>query len=209
MKKLQELVIPNFPLRFKVSNKRRKKYWKASHKNRPQKYAHLTKTDKKGYLLDEKGNKVVKNPQAAGTPRYLSLSGNNFASGLHPSVRSKIVHFLKDFYMPYVRLMEPFEDYPIQVEWDFYSPVEVEFDMSNFWFYYKYFEDCLTETEYRGKNITPILPDDNRRYVTKPGAPELYPVDDIEDRKFVFRFYHDERKIIQDHDLWKKKSNEN
>lgn len=203
---LQTLEIPNFPLRYKASNKRKKKYWKASHSNRPKKYKHLTETDKKGYLLDEDGNRVVKNPVAAGTPRYISLSGNNFTTGLHHSVRSKIVHFLKDFYMPFVQTMKPFDKFPIQVEWEFHSPVEVEFDMSNFWFYYKYFEDCLFEEKYKGRDITPIMPDDNRKYVTKPGAPELWPVDDIEDRKFVFRFYHDQRNIIKDHDLWQPKN---
>lgn len=203
MELLQTITIPQYPLRFKTSNKRKKKYWKKHHKNRPKKYAHLTKADKKGYLLDEEGNRVVKNPQAAGTPNYISLSGNAFTTGMHPAVRSKAVHFLKEFYMPFVQAqMKPFERFPLQVEWEFHSPVDVPYDMSNFWFYYKYFEDCLFMDEFNNKKIEPLIPDDNRKFVTKPGAPELFPVDTMEDRKFVFRFYHDERDIIQSHDLW-------
>lgn len=203
MKLLQTVTIPNFPLRFKISNKQRPKYWKAHHKNRPKKYQHFNKKDKKGYLLDNEGNRVIKNPNAAGTPKYVSLSGNNFTTGLHPAVRSKMVHFLKDFYMPFVRQMKPITTFPIIMEWDFYSPVDTEFDMSNFWFYWKYFEDCLFMTDYKGHDITPVIPDDDRKYVTKPAAPLLYPVNSIEERKFVFRFYHDNRKEIQNHPLWK------
>lgn len=203
MKLLQTVTIPNFPLRFKVSNKRKPKYWKATHKNRPKKYAHLNKTDKKGYLLDENGDRVLKNPNSVGKPRYISLSGNNFTTGLHPAVRSNLVHRLKDFYMPFVQQMDPFNEFPLIVEWDFYSPVDSEFDMSNFWFYWKYFEDCLFMTKYKGQDITPVIPDDDRKYVTKPGAPLLCPVDSIEERKFVFKFYYDNRNLIQDHPLWK------
>lgn len=206
MKLLQTITIPQYPLRYKSSNKQKKKYWKKKHKNRPKKYAHLTKTDKKGYLLDEDGNRVVKNPQAAGTSKYISLSGNGFTTGMHPIVRTKVVHFLKDFFMPFVEAqLEPFEQFPLQVEWEFHSPVDVEYDMSNFWFYYKYFEDCLFMDEHKGRDLTPIIPDDNRKFVTKPGAPELYPVDHINERKFVFKFYHDDRDLIQQHPLWKPK----
>lgn len=207
MELLQTLTIPNYPLRYKASNSRRAKYWKAHHKNRPKKYQHLTEKDEDGYLLDENGDKVIKNPQSAGKPRYISLSGNNFTTGMHPAVRSKAVHFLRDFYMPFVTSqLKPFKKLPLIVEWDFYSPVDTEFDMSNFWFYYKYLEDCFTETKHKGKDLDPILPDDNRRYVTKPAAPLLHPVESIEDRKFVFKFYHDERKLIKNHPLWNNNS---
>lgn len=204
MELLQTLTIPNYPLRFKISNSQRAKYWKKHHKNRPKKYEHYDKADKSGYLLDNKGNKVIKNPNSAGTPKYVSLSGNNFTTGLHPAVRSKMVHFLKDFYMPFVRSqLEPFQKFPLIIEWDFYSPVDTEFDMSNFWFYWKYLEDCLFMDEYKGRKIIPLMPDDNRRYVTKPAAPRLCPVDTIEERKFEFMFYYDNRKRIQNHELWK------
>jgi len=203
MELLQTLEIPNFPLRFKVSNKQKAKYWKRHHKNRPKKYENYQNTDKEGYLLDQEGNRLLKNPDAMGTPKYVSLSGNNFTTGLHPSVRSGLVHNLKDFYMPYVRLMKPFQKFPLIVEWDFYAPVDRGFDMSNFWFYYKYLEDCLFMTEYRKRPVQPILPDDDRAYVVKPGAPLLWPVDTLEQRKFVFKFYHDNRPLIQNHPLWK------
>lgn len=205
MELLQTLVIPNFPLRFKVSNKQKPKYWKPFHKNRPKKYEDYLETDKEGYLIDNQGKRLPKNPNAMGTPRYVSLNGNNFTTGLHPSVRGQLVHFLKDFYMPYVRQMKPITKLPIRAGWDFFAPVDREFDMSNLWFYYKYMEDCLFMTSYKGRKMDPIIPDDDRRYVTQPGAPLLWPVDSLEERKFVFYFYHDNRPEIQKHVLWNPK----
>jgi hypothetical protein len=44
-----------------------------------------------------------------------------------------------------------------------------------------------------------IIFDDSPLYITRPGSAPLYvPIDDPEDRKIVFRFYHDKRKEIAD-----------
>lgn len=205
MEPVQTITIPHFPLRYKVANKAKPVYWKKKHKNIPKKHQHLTKTDRKGFLLDEKGRRVIKNTQSVGKPKYVSIGGNTITSGVHPAVRSKMVKFLKNFYMPHVRSqLRPFspEEYPLRVGWDFYSPVDIHFDMSNFWVYYKYFEDCLHMTEWAYREVEPIIPDDDRRYVTQPGAPLLWPVESRSERKFVFKFYTDNRQIVKEHPLW-------
>lgn len=161
-----------------------------------------------GYLIDEDEERVIANPRSVGTPNYEALSGNRFASGYStPFLRNKLVQALKDFYRPFVRdQLSPFslEDFPIWVQWECHTTIDRNlFDLSNFWFYYKYLEDCLTDTEdVEGKEITPIIPDDNIKFVTAPGRPILFPIDDWEERKFVFKFYRDDRPEIRQHPFW-------
>lgn len=162
----------------------------------------------KGYLVDEDGERVIANPRTAGTRSYEHLSGNRFTTGMPYQLRSKLVHGLKDFYRPFIQdQLEPIpeDQLPVRVEWICHTPVDGknDFDLSNFWFYYKYFEDCLTETEDPdGNPVKQIIPDDSVRYVTQPGAPFIVPVDNWEDREFIFRFYSDTREVINTHPYW-------
>lgn len=162
-----------------------------------------------GYLEDEDGDRVVANPRAAGTPNYEKLSGNRFSSGFgNHHLRRTLTHGLKDFYRPIVRnQLEPFdqEDLPVWVRWECHTVINRNvFDLDNFWFYYKYLQDVLIEDEHpdTGKDLSPIIPDDNFQYVTAPARPILYPIDEWEDRKFVFQFYRDTRTIIEQHSTW-------
>lgn len=163
-----------------------------------------------GYLRDKKtGDRIIANPRSAGTPNYEPLSGNKLSSGYgNPIVRAKLVGALKDFYRPFVQdQLVPFNDtdFPLTVEWECYTQVNRShrFDLSNFWFYYKYFEDCLTEEEdNNGNAVTQMIPDDNIRYITKPASPLLIPVDEWEDRKFIFKFYKDKRQVISKNEFW-------
>lgn len=160
--------------------------------------------NKKGYLQDENGDRVVANPRSVGTARYETLSGNSFSSGYGaPYIRHKLVKALKNSYRPHIKKqMRPFKnnEYPLVVTWDMYTVVG-RFDMSNFWFYYKYFEDALVDTTLpTGGNV---LVDDDIKYVTHPASPRIIPVENWSDRKFIFRFYKDERKIIKTSKHWK------
>lgn len=225
---LQTLTIPKYKTKVKTSERRRKKYYnKYDSKGVSRSYEDydgetipIPKTYMKkvregvwdwnsnGYLIDENGERVVANPRAAGTPNYESLSGNNFSSGyVKPIVRAKLVAALKDFYRPFVQeQLEPFdeEDFPLAVQWKCYTTLDrSSFDLSNFWFYYKYLEDCLHEEEDGdGNPVTQIMPDDSIQYVTAPARPLLYPIDEWEDRKFVFEFYPDTRPAINNHPFW-------
>lgn len=203
---IAEIEIPEYPTKIKMSEKTRPVYYKLNKtrwnpRKLPKTYrAKLEKgiwsKDDDGYLRDEDGEKILANPQKAGKPNYEYLSGNRFTSGFgHYMVRKKIVDGLKEYYKQFIDI-EPIEQFPLICEWDFYSKVKgaANFDMSNFWFYYKYFEDCLVDEG--------IIPDDNIQYVTKPGAPLFIPVDDWDDRKFVFRFYLDDRGILNEKETW-------
>lgn len=185
---------------------------------------------KGNYLYDDEADeRVVANPNKAGEPRYRKLSGNDFSSGYgSPHIRASLVRGLKDFYRPFVLKMDAITEFPVWVEWYMYTTIPKRlFDLTNFWFYYKYFEDALTdwclcnkesgqEDYFRLKSeldkavenidrndrdqyeiIAPVIPDDNVKYISKPGtAPILCPIDRWEDRKFVFKFYKDTRECI-------------
>ena len=238
MQLIQQVVIPEYIIRVKMADARRKRYYSKKSKKTwnydklEGKYEPITQ-DYDGppyklpapksklikvytgeyewynnYLRDvETQQRIVANPGKAGEPRYRKLSGNDFASGYgSPHIRAKLVRKLKDFYRPYVREMNPITEFPIWVDWHIYTTIPDRlFDLSNFWFYYKYFEDCLFEDEDQdGNDIEPIIPDDNVKYVTKPGtAPILHPIQNWENRKFIFKFYHDDRAILRNHELYK------
>ncbi len=207
---LRVLVIPKYITRVKVSNKRRAKYFKKeSKKALPQKYRKPGYFfDKFGILRDQNNEKVIANPKVVGTPRYEILSGNKIVTGYGSHhTRNKVSNALKDFFRPFARTLAPFEeeDFPLRVEWDFYTSLDrINFDLSNFWFYYKYFEDSLHEKKnpVTKEELIPILPDDNVQYITHPPGPRLIPVDSFEDRRFVFRFYHDNRIEITKNNVW-------
>ena len=197
MAQIAQITIPNYITKIQLSKARRAKFYKKGDKI-PKKYLTTNhRFDDLGYLCDEKGDKVVKNPRTAGTPKYEALSGNKLTSGYAtPHIRNKISTALKDFYAPHVRKMKPIAEYPLIITWEFWTTVQpANFDMSNFWFYYKYFEDTLVSEG--------IIPDDNIKYITGPAAPILVPVDSVDKHKFVFTFYKDERSVITNHDIWK------
>lgn len=200
------ITIPEYPTKIKISDKSRATYYKKlrtrwTPRKLPKSYKlklerNIWSKDEKGFLLNEHKEKVIANPKTAGKPGYEYLSGNRFTTGFgHYAIRSKIVNGLKSYYKEYINL-EPITIFPLICEWDFYLKItkSANFDMSNFWFYYKYFEDSLVD---KG-----IIPDDSVKYITKPGAPLLIPVDKWEDRKFVFKFYYDDRPILKENSTW-------
>lgn len=90
--------------------------------------------------------------------------------------------------------LTPFDpkDFPLKIEWDFYSPVKkADWDLDNMMFYWKYLQDTLVDCG--------IIPDDTVVYITHPPSPRWFPVEDWKDRRFEFRITSDNRKIITNH----------
>lgn len=207
---LAEIVIPQFITRVQISSKRRKKYWKLGKKQTVESFYESLpkrhkdkKLDRNGYLIDEKGRRVVSNPIAAGTPKYEILSGNNLLSGYgNPNIRAKLVKSLREFYRPhvqeYIKQHGPIEKFPLRVEWDVYTtvpedPTKASWDAGNLFFYYKYFEDSLHKDAEINEKYLALIPEDKVVYITHPPGPKIIPIDNWEDRKFIFKFYHDDR----------------
>lgn len=189
-KLLGEITIPKFITKVLVSKKRRPKYYRKGDEI-PKKYSKYS--FKGSFLVDAHGKKVVKNTRSVGTPKYEQLSGNNLLSGYGSHhIRAKIAKELKEFYKPYVQAFVkkngPFTTFPLRIEWDVYTELGAEnWDASNLFFYYKYFEDTLFMKD------TGLIPDDCIKYITFSPGVKIIPVDDWEKRKFVFRFYYDDR----------------
>ena len=112
------------------------------------------------------------------------MSGNDFMSGMHPGIRSKVVHALKDFYRPFIKKLPQFDSTrQIRVFWKMHTVLSGDWDPSNLFFYYKYFEDTMVD-EHKLKN-------DTYEFVKQPGnAPFISPVEKWDERKFEFYFYY-------------------
>lgn len=161
----------------------------------PKKYKNY-KFNTEGYLINENGNRIVANAKSAGTPKYQAIN-NQFIYAGNYSVRMNIVNGLKKFLLPYVQQVPIITTLPIIIECEIYQvPGRNNWDIENFGVIYsKVFNDLLVS---EGK-----IPDDSIRYITKPGSGPLYtPIENIEDRKMVFYFIHDNREVIQQYKLW-------
>jgi hypothetical protein len=198
--KLATIICHRFPQKVMISKARRVKHWHPGD-SIPQKYRKEGYVFKDGIvkgkkvLVDLEGNPVIANPLSAGKPHYKQISGNDIVAGYgSPHIRNKITHELKDYFAQvvkkYVREHGPITRFPLRVEWDaFMMAGEENWDLSNLFMYYKYFEDsCVREK---------LIPDDSVKFITHSPGPRLVKIDDDDDRAFIFRFFLDERIVNQ------------
>lgn len=200
-KKIKIIEIPKYLYQVQTSKNRLTKYFhqnsgrgkvKKSLEDIPKKYK-ATTYDLLGYALDDKGQKIVANPLAAGTAKYVPINGQIFYSQSGGQfTRAKIVKSLHEYYTEMLEGIEPFvtKDYPLVMTVNWFCPYSHKtLDNTNFAaVYIKTFEDVLTNMG--------IIKDDEVRYIT--GSFPIYtPVEDFEDRKIIFSFYQDMRAEIQ------------
>ncbi len=150
----------------------------------------------KGLALNKNGEKILTNPQTANKPRFKKLSGNNFFSGYgHPLIRAKLAGTVKDDFIKSIKKAGfkkiPASMYPLRIEWDVYCPEGKKpyWDLDNLWFYKKFFLDALRAC---GR-----LEEDDFKHITDLSGPRWFPVETLEERKFVFRFMKDDRKEVR------------
>jgi len=159
--------------------------------------------NKQGYLADkESGERLIANSRRAGKPSYDPISGNRIISANSTGRQAKYKNAIKDFYRPFIKdQLEPIDRdlFPVRLEMYMHTVVNRNgnlFDLSNLWFYRKYFEDVLFEVD------PPIIPDDNVKFITDHRGPTLIPIDDWEDREIKFEFHQDNRDEIDEHEFW-------
>lgn len=149
--------------------------------------------DLMGYAITAEGERIISNPVAAGTSKYVPINGQIFYSQSGGQfTRAKIVKALHEYYTEMLEGIEPFvtKDYPLVMSVNWFCPYSHKtLDNTNFAaVYIKTFEDVLTNMG--------IIKDDEVRYIT--GSFPIYtPVEDFEDRKIVFTFYQDLRAEVQ------------
>lgn len=211
----QTIEIPQYLRQVKLSESRKRKYYELG-KKLPvaKKYADRTKYDyktynKKQYLVDlETGERVLANPQAAGTPNMMSINGQKLYNGaMHKHTRNKVMQDLKAFMTPFVNQLDPVTDFPLIIEMELHDTIRETssnslWDLDNrAWPYIKTFQDCLTGNKDRDGNLRckQIIPDDNLLFVTTPPVPKFIPVATAEERKLVFRLKAEtDKRILED-----------
>lgn len=156
-----------------------------------------------GYLEDkESGERLIANSRRVGKESSDSISGNRIISANSTGRQAKYKNAVKDFYKPHVEeKLDPIDEdkFPIRLEMYMHTVVDRNgnlFDLSNMWFYRKYFEDVLFEVD------PPIIPDDNVQFITDHRGPTLMPVDEWENRKIIFEFHEDQRDEVRNNDFW-------
>ena len=165
-------------------------------------------------LCDGYGNVVIKNKNSAGTPKYKIINGQDLHTlQMKDYERSAIVKAIKEQMIPEVEKLDIIAKFPLRILCELYDTViDVElgknghlpWDIDNraAW-YCKVFQDVLCgcpykkkkgeKVEYRSKRI---IPDDDRLHITQSPSPLFYPIENSENRKLVFKIYHDKRDII-------------
>lgn len=206
---LREIVVNKYLRQITISKKQRAKHFKLTYTstgviepNLPNKYNNKLKYDynEEGILIDIRTKeKIVANAKQSGTPKLHTLSGNFIVSAGNGSqfIRTKVSDSLHAMYKAVLENVEPIkiEDFPLIITWEVHcSPAEWNWDLSNLFLYNKYFEDSLV--------VNGIIPDDSVLYISGSAAPLFFPIEDDEERKFVFRIYKDCRPEIRENPLW-------
>jgi hypothetical protein len=184
-----KVVIPNFENKVPVSKRRRAKYFNKKKvkvtdlPNKHQKYISTGKYlwDKKGYLVDDKGNRVLANPLVAGKPKFWTINGQRIYDGsLNYHVRAFVARWVHSYLKPYIEELPTFklkEGEYLRVWIDLYKPGENQnWDCDNLWPWTKWFMDTLVEC---GK-----VPDDSIEFVRSCG--QISYVESVDERKLVF-----------------------
>lgn len=190
---LAVIEIPEYITHVKLSSARKTVYYNIYGKRKPPKS--LLKKDKykitkDGYLIDkDTGLKIVANYRSVGKPKFEKINGQDFYSGFgSPFTRNTMVKEIKAFFSKHVKDLPPIVQFPIQFECELHTTIDnADWDLDNLWIYTKCFQDVLVEHK--------IIPDDNIQFVTKPAAPEFFPIKDTKNRKLVYTIYKDPRNI--------------
>jgi Holliday junction resolvase RusA-like endonuclease len=170
----------DFPRKVEISKARKVKYFKQTDEL-PEKYKHAQYTwKKKGkytYLFDTAYDEfVIKNPKAAGTPRYAYVSGNEIYARMHERIRIKIVGAVKDSFKEAIcKTVKDKEDFlrhvrfPVSIRMEIYTPYDyANWDVDNLWIYHKCFLDAMKDLG--------IFEDDNILFVREAGATKFFPL---------------------------------
>ncbi len=192
-----EIVVPNYVNKVQFSAARKAKYFIKDKTKIADKYLngvgtnYFWKTVKgKTLLHTSKGELVIANPKAVGTPSIKPIKGNDFYSGfasIHQ--RMKIVETIKTSFTKQFNKIKKFNKYPLYVEFIYFDILEetkikssskVQ-DLDNSRFAY---EKCSLDLLKKLKKIT----DDNLNFVRKLSS-EFIPVQPNE-RKLIVTFYN-------------------
>lgn len=205
---LESVVIDEFIDKVLISKKRRNQYYRVEEITKlPKKY----QTPEYGYSADgyivhlETKKRIVKNPIAAGKPRYWTISGQDLWSGMDPHLRSKVGHAMKVYFYEKIKHFTPItnlNEYPIGVRiiiWD----IDNGGDLDNMiYIYRKTIHDALCgnvefvpitdggKVKYKPDydKFPPILIDDSKKYINDLHS-KFVAINDHNRRKMIIQLY--------------------
>ena len=178
------------------------------------------KPDYKFIIINNQTRKpVIVNEKTVGTPRHKIISGQDIYNGtIRPEMRASIMQAIKEDYISKMPVLPIIEKYllPCLIQLTIYDVIgDGTWDIDNRSFLYsKAFNDLMSKGTTGKKNgnklpikyFTPILPDDNVKFVTQAGGARFIEVEKEEERKLVFSFYKDnyvpQFKINKQQKLW-------
>tara|TARA_R110000787_G_scaffold70911_6_gene157789 strand:- start:270 stop:857 length:588 start_codon:yes stop_codon:yes gene_type:complete len=158
MNNVWKVVIPNYEDKVAISSRRRAKYYKKgdvsldslSNKIRKNLKSGHYYWDKKNFLVDYSGNRILSNPLVAGKPKYWTINGQRMYDGtLHYAVRSKVARKMHEYLEEYVKDLPEIklsEGEYLRVWIDMYKPIQKPFwDCDNQWPWTKWFLDTCVD----------------------------------------------------------------
>ena len=162
---------------------------------------------------------IIVNEKTVGTPRHKIISGQDIYNGtIRPEMRASIMQAIKEDYISKMPVLPVIEKslLPCLIQLTVYDVIgDGTWDIDNRSFLYsKAFNDLMSKGTTGKKNgnklpikyFTPILPDDNVKFVTQAGGARFIEVEKEEERKLVFSFYKDnyvpQFKINKQQKLW-------
>ena len=185
MKILRTIILDPLPRKVKISDKRRKTYWKKKDK--------LTKTledrlkrkliylDSTGYYRESIGNaRILKNTKSHGTEKFISINAQHiYNSNMSHINRWNYIKKIKEAIKPFLVNVKPIDgsEFPVKLSGRLYCPIgKSDWDLDNLTFIYsKVIQDLLTELK--------IIPDDSIRYINKSLDLEHYETDTEDNQK--------------------------
>lgn len=192
-KKLTSITIPEYIYQIQVSKSRNIKYF---HQNSgrgkvkkeldkiPKKYKAVS-YDLLGYAVNSNNEKIIANPLAAGTAKYVPINSQVLYSSSGQFIRAKIMKELHAYYSEiFLELLKPFQnqEYPLFIWIDWYAPNQHKTqDIDNFTYITeKAMFDSLQECS--------LIPDDTVDYICGQGS-LFHEIEHFEDRKLIVSFY--------------------
>lgn len=163
------------------------------------------------YLCDKEGKRIIANPNQVGKPRVKNINGQALYNGfISKQQRNKLMIAIKEQFRQFSMSCPEIKKFPLLMEVEVHdTPVDMDFsngqdwDLGNRIFpYTKAFEDVLKSSDCR------IIEDDSIWYITGPAAPLFVPVDNTADRKLVYKFYLDRRRVILNNPHYQEKLKE-
>lgn len=224
------VIIPKYIRKVQVSKERRASYYFKGEKL-PTKYESKLAIDyqwikfedlTKPVLCNAKKELMIKNPDSVGLPKYKLINGQDLHTlRMKDYERSKIIKAIKEQMIPEIEKLDIIEVKPIRILceiWDTVEDIEINSGNKLSWdldnriaIHNKVFQDVLSGSPMIDKKTKKvictskkIIDNDNIRYITQAPSPLFCPIEDSENRKLVYKIYHDKREMVTNNKFYGK-----